>query len=79
MRCKQPLDAKLPALPRADAWIACYPPVPGAIDKSEACVPSAALTLWVEAAASVVDKLRGYRKVEHACLDDAESKGLIQQ
>jgi hypothetical protein len=79
VRCKQPHDAKLPPLPRADEWVTCYPPLPGAIDKKEACVPSEKNTLWVEAAAVVVDKLRGWREVEHTCLDDAEKKGLIQQ
>lgn len=79
VRCKQPQDFKLPALPSSTEWIECAPPLPGSLDKIEACRLSERAALWVEAAANVVDKLRGVRAEEHACLDAAEEKGLIQQ
>jgi hypothetical protein len=79
VRCKQPQDFKLPLLPRSNQWVQCVPPLPGSLDKNEACRASVEIVQWAEAAALVVDKLRGVRGEEHACLDDAEAKGLIRQ
>lgn len=79
VRCKQPQDFVLPAVPSKTKWVQCSPPLPGSLEKNEACRLSEEAALWVEAAANVVDKLRGVRREEHACLDDAEKRGLIRQ
>jgi hypothetical protein len=53
------------------------PPLPGAA--LGAAVLSERAVVWIIDATTVVRKLRGLRKVEHDCLDEAEKKGLIQQ
>lgn len=75
--CKQQdVEAVRPA-PRKDEWVEWLPPRPG--EQQGVARLSEKAALWIADVLGVTDKLRGLRKVEHDCLDEAEKKGLIQQ
>jgi hypothetical protein len=77
VRCKQQAAPDIAPAPRSDEWIEYTPPKPG--EPQGAARLSERAVTWVIDAMAVVAKLRGLREVEHACLDDAEKKGLIRQ
>lgn len=77
VRCKQQAAPGIHAAPRSDEWIESVPARPGA--SAEAARLSEKAVAWIVDTMGVVTKLRGLREVEHACLDEAEKKGLIRQ
>jgi hypothetical protein len=76
VRCKQPATPPIGAAPRAQDWVECKPQ-PG--QKLPACTLSETAANWIAELLGTLTKERSLRKVEHACLDDAEKRGLIQQ
>lgn len=67
----------MPAAPRADAWIEWEPPSPGEAQGKARL--SKATAEWINAVLAIGAKIRGYREVEHECLDKLEERGLITQ
>lgn len=77
VRCKQPaVPADAPA-PKAHQWVTFTPPKPG--EQQGAARLSEQAVKWIVGILSSNRKLRGLRKVEHECLDEAEAKKLITQ
>lgn len=77
VRCKQPEVRDVPAAPRADRWVEWEPPLPG--EQQGKARLSKAAAEWVNAVLGVAGRLRGFREVEHECLDALEDRGLITQ
>jgi hypothetical protein len=75
--CKQQAAPDVKPAPRKSEWVEWLPPRPGEQQGTARLSEKAAL--WIADTLGVVDTLRGLRKVEHGCLDEAEKKGLIQQ
>lgn len=77
VRCQQADSPDIAPAPRPDEWIDYTPPMPGHAQGSARLSERA--VLWIVDVLGVVRKQRGLREIEHACLDDAEAKGLIRQ